>query len=58
MTGGGVGSQREEVEKRTSVQRFYKRAESLYAVDARKVVGEDASADWLPRSVYTALVFS
>ena len=33
------------------MQRLYKRAESLYAVDARKVVGEDASADWLPHSV-------
>ena len=33
------------------MQRLYKRAESLYAVDARKVVGDDASADWLPCSV-------
>ena len=40
------------------MHRLYKRTESLYVEDARKVVGEDASADWLPRSVYTALVFS
>ena len=52
MTGGGARNPREvgkHVEQH--YQRLHKRAESLYAVDARKVVGEDASADWLPCSV-------
>ena len=52
MIWGGARSPR-EVGKHVGqhYQRLHKRAESLYAVDARKIVGEDASADWLPCSV-------
>lgn len=56
MTGGGARNQKEAGKYvGQHYQRLHKCAGNLYAVDARRVVGEDASAEWLPCS---ALLFA